>query len=106
LNGDSARRLAVVWRQFIDGCPSPLNEYFQDFSIIFLGIKGLGLPVRFTKNGLSSKESEDCTCQFVSGWRSGADRKCCGNKGDGQAVREAALAFGSLSIKYSYLIYT
>jgi hypothetical protein len=86
--------------------PSPLNEYFQDLSINFPGIKGLGLPVRFFGNGLSSNESEACTYQFVSVSRSGADRKGCGTKGDGQAVREAVFAFGSLSIQYSSLIYT
>ena len=90
------------WRQFIDRSPPPLNEYFRDFSIIFPGIKGLGLPVRFSGNGLNPKESERCTHQFVSVWRSGAE---CGNKGDGQAVREALLAFGSLSIRYSSLMY-
>jgi hypothetical protein len=52
LNGGSAR----PWRQFIDGSPSPLNEYFRDFSIIFLEIKGLGLPVRFSGDRLSSRE--------------------------------------------------
>jgi hypothetical protein len=41
--------VAVLLGQFIDGSPSPLNESFRDFSIIFPGLKGLGLPVRFSR---------------------------------------------------------
>ena len=91
--------------QFIDRSPSPLNEYFRDFSIILLGIKGLGLSVRFSRKRLTSKESAPCTLQFVLVSLPHADRDS-ESKDDGQALGRVVSILNSLRIRYSYGINT